>query len=598
MSGVELIVGAVLGAVPIVLETYDRYDKVLKAFQTFRHPSPELNCLGATLRTQKMLFASDITKLRDALADNTDTARNLLSEHPDWTAFQAHGLSRARAECLRGLFSSWKENLDQIHGNLQVIEGEVASVRSDGQTGKSMRNLGRRFKLTFKKDKLQEAIRELRRFTYDFTHLTVRIIEDLRNPDTRGTFHHAQVTAREASRQKSGHWNSLELYHQVQAASSCLYATLESRWSCTDHQTHMASITFRAGDTPRLSSNCVKLEASVRPSATKESPLWLEVEYVESARHSQAVTNSEFEQNWVGLMDKLEQHTKKLTLEPNQRPAKKAKSVRAAVGVVPSLKDLEDACKSFLAAPSGHCIAYDVAHLQHSGHCRLSRAAKQIPDSSQISLADVITWVAEDEISRHLPRSSTALLATSLSSAVLQYHSTPWLPDIWQSSHVRFYGISQLLQSSEELRFSSPYFEVEFSKSSLKGKGRDLTPSARGTGVTARNKILFHLGIILLELGYSRPWTQLVASVVNTLPPGERSEYNVAEKLSRGYPLLDKMGPKFPIIVRKCLGCDFGTGESDLQNESLQGAFLVDVVCALQEMEKGLREIDAKLRGK
>ncbi|KAG7286688.1 hypothetical protein NEMBOFW57_008999 [Staphylotrichum longicolle] len=568
MSGVELIVGTALGSIPIVLEVYDRYDKVLKAFRTFRHPSPELNCLGATLGMQKMLFASDIIKVRDALTDNPDRARNLLSEVPDWAAFQLHGLSKARAECLRGLFTSWKENVDQIHRNLQVIEGEVESVRSDGQTGKPMGSLGRRIKLAFKKDKMQEAIKELRRFTYDFTQLTVRIIEDLRIPNTNGGSH---VAAREASCQKPGHWKSLELYRQVQAASSCL--------------------------------NCVKLEASVRPSQTKESPLWLEVEFVDSTQRSQpAVKDLEFEQNWVDLMDKLQQHTRQLTLEPNSRPAKKAKVVRlkavtplgkqetdnsptpvqqpakansdgqasAAVDVATSLNDIEDACKSFLTAPSGHCIAYDIAHLQHSGQCRLSRAAKAIPDPSKISLAELIAWFAEDEISRHLPRSSTALLATSLSSAVLQYHSTPWLPDIWQSSHVRFYGTSHLLQSAEELLSSSPHFEVEFSKSNLKGKGHDLTACARATGVVARNKILFHFGIILLELGYSRPWAQLVESVGNTLPLGGQSEYDVAEKLSRGYPLLNKMGPKFPIIVRKCLGCDFGTGESDLQNENLQ----------------------------
>ncbi len=58
--------------------------------------------------------------------------------------------------------------------------------------------------------------------------------------------------------------------------------------------------------------------------------------------------------------------------------------------------------------------------------------------------------------------------------------------------------------------------------------------------------------------------------------------------------LCNRMGPRFPTIVRKCLGCDFGLGESDLANEELQGIFLVDVVAALRDTESGLKELERR----
>jgi hypothetical protein len=57
------------------------------------------------------------------------------------------------------------------------------------------------------------------------------------------------------------------------------------------------------------------------------------------------------------------------------------------------------------------------------------------------------------------------------------------------------------------------------------------------------------------------------------------------------------MGPRFPTIVRKCLGCNFGLGENNLESRELQEIFLVNVVGALQRTEHGLRELENKLGG-
>ncbi|RGP67985.1 hypothetical protein FSPOR_5646 [Fusarium sporotrichioides] len=218
-----------------------------------------------------------------------------------------------------------------------------------------------------------------------------------------------------------------------------------------------------------------------------------------------------------------------------------------------------------------------------------------------MSLADMISWVAEDEVSRNLPRSAMAQIASSLACAVLQYHSTPWLPEVWQSSHVRFFGMKDWLHDSTNLGLKSPYFKVEFSKSDITGKGKavdlSLPSSSQYVAVkeAVRNEVLFSFGLVLLELGYSKPWYLLRRGILKNLPSNKQIDYHAAEKLAQSPLLRNRMGPRYSTIVRKCLGCDFGLGENDLQNEELQGVFIIDVVNALQEAARGLRELEGKL---
>lgn len=55
-------------------------------------------------------------------------------------------------------------------------------------------------------------------------------------------------------------------------------------------------------------------------------------------------------------------------------------------------------------------------------------------------------------------------LARELASAVLQYHSTPWLSQVWHSNHVHLFGIDEVLQDPQNLHLPSPYFRAAFSR--------------------------------------------------------------------------------------------------------------------------------------
>jgi hypothetical protein len=236
----------------------------------------------------------------------------------------------------------------------------------------------------------------------------------------------------------------------------------------------------------------------------------------------------------------------------------------------------------------------------------------------QKSLAEIISWISKDEFSRSIPTTALLRLASSLAVAVLQYHSTPWLPETWDSSYVCFFGISELTEDASGISLTSPCLRVEFMKHD-KGKDLDLRhlpPQSDRTTVSttytipnttftpvvssmpndptvsplARNELLFRFGIMLLELGYRQPWPHLKQRAVTKLPHRLITDYYAAEKLARAPFLLHRMGPRFPVIVRKCLGCDFG----NLASEDLQCSFLVNVVGSLQETERRWKELERR----
>ncbi len=66
------------------------------------------------------------------------------------------------------------------------------------------------------------------------------------------------------------------------------------------------------------------------------------------------------------------------------------------------------------------------------------------------------------------------------------------------------------------------------------------------------------------------------------------SDYRIAEKLAQF--LVNQMGLTYPKILKKCLGCDFGLGETGLDNEALQRQFLEDVVSRLHQLGEKMKE--------
>ena len=672
----EFIVGTVLAGVPIVLEAYDRYWDISECFSTFRHYSQELIKLDTIIKTQKTLFRWNIIKLLTEVTNNPEKARNLLSDSSKekWEELKLLAVYGSnRLESLQETFASWKATLELVLSSVTAICLEVESFRTSNAvlvgsmpSREILKQLPKRFRLCWKKNEVQESIKELRDFTSDFKELTTRVINELM--EIRSTSRPAQITVR----RNAGQLNSLEMYSQIRSASYMLYNTFALRWSCARHQRHAASISLVDDGTSiksQVTKDGIKFDVAINCDdlpTCQEAPIWLVVETVDASRRVAPVYKAEqseieCDDAWAGVMEKITKHSQPMVIEHDEKVHKKLvkKAVRfqsAGVGLVGAvsgttmavmqatadndkdeeaiptsttatsitpnsmidLEMVEDFCRHFRVprpTRSYTCIGY----IKDLGlHRFYLPPPERRLSGQQKSLAEIITWISEDEFSRSLSRTAMAHLASSLAATILQYHSTPWLPETWQSSHVRFFGIEALSEDANGIAFTTPYFSVEFSKPD-EGEGRLTStlatnqPSTAASTATAavstdgapspapiptalaRNELLFRFGIVLLELGYCQPWLRLRQRMSKSLPPQSCTDYHAAEKLAQMPFLRDRMGPRFPIIVRKCLGCDFGLGENDLANKELQGTFLVDVVGALQEVERGLRELKRRL---
>lgn len=611
----EFIVGTVLAGVPIVLETYEHYARLSQGCSTFRHYSRELAKLDTVMKIQKTLFRGNLIKLLTALTDDP-TARDLLARDASaqWQALNIAvpcGQDQNRLDALGEMFESWEETLDLVRQSIEAICLELESFRLDST--EPIKQISKRFRLSWKKSEAQTAIQELRDFTADFNELTTRIIGELKDVGSS-----PPVTS--AVRWRASQLNSLERYRQIREASNRLYNSFALRWSCTKHQRHAANISVVEG---KLQNPCIKfgiaIDSEHAESKCRETPIWFEVEALDA--ESASLHRQSCDAALDDAMEKITTHSKALSIKPatkkksKKKPSKKKVRIRSSstsTGTPTVYQETPGSSSTLINSPSLHMVDLSlvndfcnhfhgtqnnskntcVGYLKDDGLHRFYLPPLQQPEQ-QMSLQDIITWVSEDEIFRTIPRRTTVHLAHSLSAAILQYHSTPWLSHTWQSGQVRFFGIKELSANVGEMISKAPYFRVEMPGAAEK----DATaPDDNDNSLSlARNGLLFQLGTVLLELAYCQPWPRLLERTLPSLPDTQQTGYHIAEKLARAHLLRDRMGPKFTTIVRKCLGCDFGLGESDLANEQLQGVFLMDVVDELQEVERGLKELEMRL---
>ncbi|KAK1757096.1 hypothetical protein QBC47DRAFT_443878 [Echria macrotheca] len=219
------------------------------------------------------------------------------------------------------------------------------------------------------------------------------------------------------------------------------------------------------------------------------------------------------------------------------------------------------------------------------------------------SLSDIVRWIAENHVVRSLARPLVVDIAGNVAEGIMQLYSTPWLVSSDLGRHVRYFRChSGAAEAGVQL--SGPYFSVLIERGTTQAEPRrnrgrpNRVAATRFTDV--RNELLFNLGVLLLEVGFGKPWEELkrdvndaervsnIAGASNTELVGV-SNYQAAEKLA--LLVVRPMGPVYSRVVRKCIGCDFGLGETDLDSEDLQCRFVEHVISALKKLRQDMEDM-------
>jgi hypothetical protein len=240
---------------------------------------------------------------------------------------------------------------------------------------------------------------------------------------------------------------------------------------------------------------------------------------------------------------------------------------------------LEESCLGYLEVPDATCEAILYLEAKQTGSA----------PSECVSLAQYMTSAIRSSTSGRLMPYEKMRLARQLATAVLQFHSTPILGSSFESSNVVFYSSNDDVET-RRLSLKTPHLNVQMQTHEAENNRieNDLEETA-----LIRNPHLFGLGIVLLELAFQTPLSDLHSeypAYQSMHSKGKVRDYILADRISRDNVISRELGAKYKEIVRKCLACDFGHGE-DLSDQVLQDAFYRDVIYELDKHEKYLAKI-------
>jgi hypothetical protein len=188
------------------------------------------------------------------------------------------------------------------------------------------------------------------------------------------------------------------------------------------------------------------------------------------------------------------------------------------------------------------------------------------------SLRDVLT--KSTTINRRLTQHDKLRVAVDLASSVLQLYKTPWLSEDWGKDDVFFIHRPGAPLASI---YSHAFVSRNFSTQNAPLLTAAQPPACR----VIRNRTLFTLGILLIELWYGRSIEELQnPSDLNCAgTPGVA--WCTAERLVENE-IEFEAGKRYSDAVRRCIRCDFDRRDFSLDDEGFQGCVYEGVVGSLE----------------
>ncbi|KAK5082242.1 hypothetical protein LTR05_007386 [Lithohypha guttulata] len=587
----------------LVLKEYEDAKSLINGFGKYES---KIERYAKEIGVRQTIFKQALSNLLDPYT-GADTAQEMLCDHghPTWLEDGS----------LQYFSDRFGDGIDAVQDVLELISLDLEALTAFGQKCAALkRDEGKEKAVTHLKSKIKtlignllaeqnisEPLKRLKRNTNDF-----RILLQQSMPQKQGS--HVSVASGQ-SKLRVGR------YRRVQEAANNLYHAFGL--ACTKHTKHKARLKLQADhESPSQVQFTLLLEqkgalSSIPSGITQHPSLRLTIE----SQVTGTITNTDLAEATSGILASLSNCRKRgLNFENNhdQTEVKPSRKPRMSVGfasqspiyATPAAANhdpLPNFCNN-----SNFCT--HVKHLLNQG-CRDGRPLGYLDSkgcskhiiylSSRTQTISLSTERRQhltkfktlyNDPERPLSKIETASLAKQLAVAVLQYHTTPWLEETWNSDHI-------LIESDRSSKTASrqhnhqrqvpfvPYLDVLIHNPQEGAR----TPIADYSRTLIRNWTLYSLGIMLLELAYKKPIRVMQeAQDVDPLGNEHNTDYYTADRLQQS--VSSEMSLYFAEVVRKCIQCDFGHG-ADLNATKLQEGFYEDVIQKLEDIEVRFKEL-------
>jgi hypothetical protein len=249
---------------------------------------------------------------------------------------------------------------------------------------------------------------------------------------------------------------------------------------------------------------------------------------------------------------------------------------------IPQVAQIESLCAAIAQIPPQHdkCVGYLLDDTQQR-HGLYSRPSKCSPQQwVRCTLAQVLSGSAGH--TAPLSLRDKLRIAVDLASGVLQLYKTPWLREDWTQSDVIFIYRPG---SAEPSMYEHPFVYRELSQLAP----QQIMNTSPTVYRVIRNRTLYVLGIVLIELCYGKLIQGLQKAEDLQCDGAPGVEWCTADRLLRTKELENHVGKRYADAVRRCIYCDFGVDDADLDNEGFQRVVYEGV---LEKLEESLRHIE------
>ncbi|KAL8702926.1 MAG: hypothetical protein Q9201_003906 [Fulgogasparrea decipioides] len=544
------------------LQHYNEGLKPLKDYKKYKIVIQELAC---GLKTQKILLRNTCRILLTDIVESESEIACLLDD-PKSDAWREEKLAHQLQNRLQESYTTYTELINGLSDAVGTLTNKIG-LDHQGQPqwvdARSRKQYCKGFTACLLRKEHEALLSRMARDNQSLRNLTNDSLQ----------FEISKSRPRNKLKQSS---------KEIRDQAAHLHNALQSCLSCSCSATHHAYLRLEQRDWTQ--PPCFRVTFPVSTASQESLSIWHEADIRVSGEvkarkdsHAEALDRSMFQNSlcvplqtlrtkekkkvsWAAVVPGVQAASMRFTDPGNETSVNEARSDSLCSVLCCSRDGPPRPC---LGGPSlGHDRShYEVSTLSknhHSGTQSLN--LHEILDRNQ---CPPMTSAIGSSCTR-LTRRARLQLAVILASTILQLHTTPWLESNWSGNHIQFYGGS----------LDHPYVSKAFAEPGRATAG-EVCEQFCGP---IRNRSLFGLGVLLLELAEKKP----LDTYKNREQPVPFEDFIIASQRLQN--LADEEGPGYVEAAQACIFCNFGSKakELDLDNDSFRQAVYEDVILPLE----------------